>query len=81
MEQLVPNLELLQPDSGFARRPDYLVGFVRSPKRVRVRFAGETVADSVEAMLMRETGHVPVYYFPREDVRMDLMAPTAHRTH
>jgi uncharacterized protein (DUF427 family) len=28
-----------------------------------------------------ETGHHPVYYFPRDDVRTDLMEPTNHRTH
>lgn len=60
---------------------DYLVETVPSPKRVRVVFNGHTVADSVNALLMREQGHVPVYYFPAGDVREDLLTPTNHRTH
>jgi uncharacterized protein (DUF427 family) len=30
--------------------------------------------------MMLETGHLPVYYFPLEDVRTDLLVPTDHRT-
>jgi uncharacterized protein (DUF427 family) len=57
------------------------LSFVPSPKRVRVRYGGETVADSTRVMLLREPGHVPVYYFPRADVRIDLMARTARKSH
>ena len=66
---------------GFAQHPDYRVQFVPCPKRVRAVVGGETVADSTRAMLMRETGHAPVYYFPRADVRGDLLERTAHGTH
>jgi uncharacterized protein (DUF427 family) len=65
-------------ESGFRTNPDYRITFERSPRRVRVSFAGETIADSTNAHLLFETRHLPVYYFPREDVRMDLLAPTAH---
>src|SRR5689334_7731649 len=47
-----------------------------SPRRVRVFFNGEVIADSKRALLLRETNITPVYYFPQEDVRMDLMTPT-----
>jgi uncharacterized protein (DUF427 family) len=43
------------------------------PERVRTIFAGETVVDSRRAVLLHETGHLPVYYFPRDDVRQDLL--------
>jgi len=66
---------------GFAKRPDYRVEFIPSPRRVRVEFGGETIADSTHVMMARETGHTPVYYFPPNDVRMDLMTPTDHQTH
>ena len=66
--------------SGFKANPDYKIAFEGSPRRVRVKFNGETIADSTEARLLFETRHLPVYYFPRADVRMDLLAPTDHHT-
>jgi uncharacterized protein (DUF427 family)/putative intracellular protease/amidase len=47
---------------------------------VRAIFGGQTVAESRNALLLRETGLAPVTYFPMEDVRMDLMEPSDHRT-
>jgi uncharacterized protein (DUF427 family) len=47
--------------------------WMHSPKRIRVLFNGQTVADSTNAHLLREGGP-PVYYFPEADVRMDLLA-------
>ena len=55
--------------------------FEDSPRHVRGFFAGETVVESRRAKLMHETGHLPVYYFPRDDVRMDLLEATEHSTH
>jgi uncharacterized protein (DUF427 family) len=55
--------------------------FEDSPRRVRVMLGGETVADSRRTKLMHETGHLPVYYFPREDVRMELLEESDHTTH
>ncbi len=52
-----------------------------SPRRVRVIFAGATIADSKHAMLLREAKRLPVYHFPKTDVRMELMLPTSHTTH
>jgi len=50
-------------------------------RRVRVFFGGEAIADSSRSLYLFETGHLPVYYFPREDVRFDLLEPTSHGTH
>jgi uncharacterized protein (DUF427 family) len=52
-----------------------------SPKRVRVMVADEVVADSRRVMLLHESGNQPVYYFPSEDVRRDLLEPSDTRTH
>ncbi len=52
-----------------------------SPKRVRATFDGETVVDSRRAKLLHETKHLPVYYFPEEDVRTDLLVESEHATH
>jgi uncharacterized protein (DUF427 family) len=67
-------------ESGFKTNPDYKVTLEASPRRVRVKFNGEWVADSSAAHLLFETRHLPVYYFPRADVRMDLLAPTDHHS-
>jgi len=45
-------------------------------RRLRVLFNDETIADSTNALVMCETHHPPVYYFPLRDVRMDLLEPT-----
>jgi uncharacterized protein (DUF427 family) len=50
-------------------------------RRVRVFFGGEAVADSSRTLYLFETGHLPVYYFPRADVRFDLLEPSGKRTH
>jgi uncharacterized protein (DUF427 family) len=67
-------------ESGFKTNPDYKITFELSPRRVRVQFNGETIADSTGARLLFETRHLPVYYLPRSDVRMDLLRPTEHHT-
>lgn len=70
-----------QRESGFKSNPDYRITFERSPRRVRVKFNGEIVADSINAHLLFETRHLPVYYFPPADLRMDLLTATSHATY
>jgi uncharacterized protein (DUF427 family)/putative intracellular protease/amidase len=43
-------------------------------------WGGQVVAESRNALLLRETGLAPVTYFPMEDVRMDLMYRTEHHS-
>jgi uncharacterized protein (DUF427 family) len=43
---------------------------------VRVRFGGETVADSGGVRLLRQHGFLPVFYLPLADVRRDLLEPS-----
>ena len=49
--------------------------------RVRVVWRGQTLADSRRALRLEEGRLPPVHYFPREDVRMDLLKPTDHGSH
>src|ERR1700693_3640319 len=51
-----------------------------TPRRIRVIVGDQTVADSVGAFLLHESGLQPVYYFPPEDVRSDLLEPTDRHT-
>ncbi len=66
--------------SGFADNPDYRVDFEPTAKRVRALFNGVAVVDTTAARLMLETAHTPVYYFPRADVRLDLLRRTERRS-
>jgi uncharacterized protein (DUF427 family) len=59
---------------------DDVIRFEDSPRRVRVMLAGTVVADSRRMKLMLEQRHLPVYYFPMSDVRMDLLEQTSHHT-
>lgn len=69
-----------KPAPGFAKHPGYRIDFLPCSKRVRALFNGTAVVDSTQVRLMRETGQQPVYYFPRGDVRMDLLEPSPHRS-
>jgi class 3 adenylate cyclase/uncharacterized protein (DUF427 family) len=60
---------------------DHWIRFEPSRKRVRVEFNGAPIADSSRTIVLHETRLPPAYYFPVDDVRMDLLARTAHRTH
>jgi uncharacterized protein (DUF427 family) len=51
-----------------------------TPRRVRVMVGEETIADSRRAFLLHESGLQPIYYFPPDDVRLDLFEPTDHHT-
>jgi len=43
------------------------------PKRVRTYLGGELIADTKRLKLVWEVPYYPAYYFPREDVRMELL--------
>ncbi len=65
---------------GFASNPAHRVDLMPDQRRIKVVFAGTTVADSAATLRVEETGHGPVHYFPERDVRLDLMSPTRHHT-
>jgi uncharacterized protein (DUF427 family) len=52
-----------------------------TPKRLRVEVGGEVIADSRHAFMLHESGLQPIYYFPPEDVRADVLEPTDRHTH
>ena len=61
-------------------RPRYRIDFEPTSRRVRVGFGGEIIADSGRAMLLLESKHLPVYYFPQGDVRTELLHKSDHHT-
>ncbi len=46
------------------------------PKRIRTYLGGELIADSTRVKLVWEKPYYPVYYFPQDDVRMELLSPS-----
>jgi uncharacterized protein (DUF427 family) len=58
----------------------YNVRIEPCPRRLRVHFAGQVVADTTRAVYLFETKHLPVYYLPLADLRQDLLEPSATRT-
>ncbi len=67
-------------ESLYHKYPDYRVDLEPSERRVTVRFNGETLVDTERALVVRETNHDAVLYFPREDVRMELLERSDHET-
>lgn len=47
------------------------------PERLRVEFASAVIADTMRGWRLLETSHPPVYYFPLEDITMDLLRAEA----
>jgi uncharacterized protein (DUF427 family) len=50
------------------------------PERLRVIVDGHVIAETTRGLRVLETAGAPVYYFPPEDVRMDLLGASPHST-
>jgi uncharacterized protein (DUF427 family) len=60
---------------------DHPIAIAPAPKRVRVHFAGKTIADSTRVLVLREAGYQPVNYIPRADVNMTALSRSSHASH
>jgi class 3 adenylate cyclase/uncharacterized protein (DUF427 family) len=60
---------------------DYRIRIEPFPKRLRVKFNGEWIADTTRAVVLHETRHEPTYYVPWDDVRAEFLHKTQHKTH
>jgi uncharacterized protein (DUF427 family) len=65
---------------GHPRDPYSRIDVLKSTRHVRVLLDGEVVADSRRAKILFETGLPPRYYLPADDVRTDLLVPSATKT-
>jgi uncharacterized protein (DUF427 family) len=50
-------------------------------RRLRALVDGVVLADTIHSIYLFELGHQPVYYFPKQDVRFDVLEHTDHSTH
>ena len=75
-----------QNNAAMARRikvpgPEHPIAIERNPKRVVITAGRLVVADTRDALILREAGYPPVQYVPRKDVNMALLARTEHATY
>ena len=61
--------------------PDHPITIERNPSRVVVRLDGRVLADTREALTLREARYPAVLYIPRADVRMDQLIRSEHATY
>jgi class 3 adenylate cyclase/uncharacterized protein (DUF427 family) len=75
------DVEMLAESPPARAHEGYRLSLEPEPRRIRAEFQGETVADSGNVLVMHETRLAPVFYFPRDDVRMDLLVKSDRNTH
>ena len=61
--------------------PDHPITIAANPKRVRVSASGVVIADTTDALTLKEASYPAVQYVPRSDVNMTLLARTERTTH
>ena len=61
--------------------PDHPISMESNPARVVVSVAGRVVADTRNALTLRESDYSAVQYIPREDVDFSLLERTDHSTY
>jgi uncharacterized protein (DUF427 family) len=71
----------MNPAPGFKTRPEHRITTSRSPQRVQVKAGGDLIADTRNAVEMKEGDYAVVYYIPREDVKMERLERSSHHTH
>jgi adenylate cyclase len=79
MGEPVEALATIEPPADV--RSGYRVVLSPVGKRLQAVVRGQIIADSAEALVMHETRLPSVFYFPRHDVRMDLLTRTSRRSH
>ena len=61
--------------------PDHPITIEPNPNRVVVSVGGTVLADSRNALILREAGYPAVQYIPRGDVDMTRLERSAHATY
>ena len=61
--------------------PDHPIAIERNRSRVVVTVGGRIVADTREALTLREANDPPVQYIPRKDADMSLLERSNHATY
>lgn len=75
--------ELPKPNAKIVKSPgpDHPITIEPNGRRVVVKAAGRVVADTLDALTLREANYPPVLYIPRRDVDMASLERTDHATY
>lgn len=73
--------EIVQPKPIKVAGQEHPITIEPDPARVVVTVAGQVIADSLDALTLREAKYPPVQYIPRKDVDMSLLQRTDHATY
>jgi uncharacterized protein (DUF427 family) len=61
--------------------PDHPISIDANPSRIVVRVGGKIIADTRDALTLREASYPPVQYIPRRDVDMTALTRSEHTTY
>jgi uncharacterized protein (DUF427 family) len=61
--------------------PDHPIAITPNPQQVIVKIAGQVVADTRNALTLKEATYGPVQYIPRNDVDMSKLTRSEHITY
>jgi uncharacterized protein (DUF427 family) len=61
--------------------PDHPITIEHNPAHITVVVDGRVVANTRDALTLREASYPPVQYIPRKDVDMSLLEKTQHSTY
>ena len=61
--------------------PDHPIAIAHTPAHIVVTYAGRTIADTREALALREASYPAVHYIPRKDVDTALLERSDHQTY
>jgi uncharacterized protein (DUF427 family) len=66
---------------GYQKNPEHTITTKPAGVRIQVKFGGEVIADTEDAIRLDEGSYPPVYYIPRKDVKMERFSRTTHTTY
>ena len=66
---------------GYKKHPGHRIETKPAGERVKVTLNGDVIADSRDAIQLKEADYAIVYYIPRKDVKMERLSRTSHQTY